>query len=275
MAEVGGEHGECGRRSTGRPWFGRAEGNSTRVIVSPPPDHPFAGIGSIEEGPVEADQRRQVEVLMEAMAAGDRSAPFSLYVEFHPHLATALRRHLRQAGALAVGRDDLDGLILDTCLLLFAAAPGWDCAGALPWTWAAPRLRALVARFVDQRGRPLDLVIDELAELPIPTTTGGGDPEADRDPLGLLHRLAAEDPVCRSLEAALDESGSLRDQVIVLEMRMQALAGDPSPAVTIARQLGMKPDAVRQVAHRMRVRLRATVAEHPRFRVLADLALLS
>lgn len=213
---------------------------------------------------------------METMALGDETGVFVLHREFAAPLANSLRWHLQRMGVEGISGDDLDGLVIDACLELYAAAPGWNCRGALPWVWAEPRLRAVATRFVGQHCDQLDEgqldQVEGIAPQPPSQLTA---PEVDDDPLLTLGRLAADDALCRLLADAMNEVGSSRDQTILLEVRLQALSGDPSPAVTVATQLGMRPEAVRQAAHRLRSRLQARIENEPKFRPLAGLALLS
>lgn len=226
---------------------------------------------------MEASQRARLEALMAVMAAGDPAGLSPFYTEFWAQLATQMRRHLRAVGVDGIGRDDLDGLVMEASLLLFSSAAAWSPAGgALPWIWARPRLRALVTSFVGQHAEVFDPErVDSASVLDHGAFGMVAHAEADDDPVQTLGRLAASDPLCHLLVTALNEVGSPRDQTILLEMRMQALSGDPSPAVTVARQLDMRPEAVRQAAHRVSARLKSVAAREPRFRPLGGLALLA
>ena len=62
-----------------------------------------------------------------------------------------------------------------------------------------------------------------------------------------------------------------RYQAILLEVGVQAVLGDPSPAVTVAADRGMSPDAVRQAVSRTRRRLRHLAEDDERYAVLAEL----
>ena len=65
-----------------------------------------------------------------------------------------------------------------------------------------------------------------------------------------------------------------RDRAILLEVKLQTDAGDPSPSVTVARDYGLKPDAVRQVVKRTLDRLRVLAEREPRFAGLIELPIL-
>ena len=82
-------------------------------------------------------------------------------------------------------------------------------------------------------------------------------------------------PISRLVHDALRRVGSARDAQILLEVRLQATSGDPSPAVTVGAEHGMRPDAVRQVTRRMRARLRDLADADERFEALAGLALVA
>jgi hypothetical protein len=220
---------------------------------------------------VETGRFERLVVLMSRMAAGDRAAVFTLYVEFGGHVAAFMRRALRRLGVDHVAADELDGLVLDACLALFDHAGAWDPGGgALPWNWAGRRLAAIAAGWVGQHADALDaldghdVVVDEQLRAP------GREPEG----LEVLERLAPCHDGCELFREALERVSAPRDRRILLEMRLQADAGDPSPSVTVARALDMRPDAVRQVAKRTRDRLRALARREPRFAPLVDLPIL-
>lgn len=208
---------------------------------------------------------------MAAMAAGDRAAVFTLAAEFGGQIAAVLRRHLRDFGVDTVPADDLGGLVTDACLELRACASSWrPDGGALPWTWAERRLRVLVSGFVSVHADRID------GDRPEPVAEAvvvASRPEGDE--VEVLTELARQRPECALLLEALEQVASPRNRVIVLSVKAQAAAGDPSPAVTVAREHGLQPDAVRQVVKRVLDRLRALAAADDRFAPLAELALLA
>lgn len=208
---------------------------------------------------------------MAMIAAGDRAAVFILANEFGGQIAALLRRQLRDFGVQAVNADDLDGLVTDACLELAACAPAWRPeSGALPWTWAERRLRAVVSRFVGIHADPLGDAGREAVAQPLARMAG---PEGDD--LEVLGELARAHPHCALLLEALEQVASPRNRAILLSVKAQAALGDPSPAVTVAREHGMRPDAVRQVVKRVLDRLRSLAAGDEHFAPLADLPLLS
>jgi hypothetical protein len=68
---------------------------------------------------------------------------------------------------------------------------------------------------------------------------------------------------------------SERDQVIFFETAVQSALGDRSPAATVAGLMGIRPEAVRQQARRVRLRVQRLAADEPRFAVLADLSVVA
>lgn len=213
------------------------------------------------------DRLRKV---MAAMAAGDRGATFDLYAEFGGPIRATVRRLLRRLGLDSVPQEDLDGLVIDTCLELQGCADAWEPdGGALPWVWAERRLLAVVSRWVGQHADALDDRNEVVERMVAPGTGASSEPSA----LELLGRL--DDPTCRLLREALESVASVRDRTILLEVGLQRSLGDASPAVTIGPHVGLRPDAVRQVLRRVRQRLSALAATEPRYAPLVDLALLT
>jgi hypothetical protein len=214
---------------------------------------------------------RLIEV-MTAMANGDRAAPFALYLEFGAAIAGAMRRHLRHLGVHAPDAADLDGLVIDACLVIADCATGWKPqGGARPWTWAEHRLRQLASRSVGQHTDALP------AGDPVANGSGvaDGDDGDDGDDVDLLARLAERDEACALLQEALAKVASPRDRAVVLELRVQADSGDPSPAITVGRRHNLSPDATRQVASRVRGRLRRLADDDPHFAALRAMTLVS
>ena len=220
-------------------------------------------------GEVETQRFERLVEVMARMAGGDRAAVFTLYLEFGDHVAALMRRELRRLGVQHVEPDELDGLVLNGCLALLDHAGAWDPEGG----------RAAV-------------------EL------GGEAPGGDRRGLGGPARRPARRPRCRGRRAApgararargprgvraarplsrrlrparrgvRPRQGQARDRAILLEVKLQTDAGDPSPSVTVARDYGLKPDAVRQVVKRTLDRLRVLAELEPRFAGLIELPIL-
>lgn len=209
--------------------------------------------------------------LMVRMAAGDGSATFELYEQFGHRIAGVLRRHLSRLGVYDIEADELHGLVIDTCLMLETVAGAWrPDGGALPWNWAGARVGGIVSGWVGQHATEFDVerheevVIEQLSRV-----------EDELEEIEVLAGLCDENPACALLFEALGRVATSRDRRILLAVRSQTAAGDPSPAVTVGQQFGMKPEAVRQVACRVRRSLRTLAATEGRFAPLERLALLA
>ena len=216
--------------------------------------------------------RAVVAGLMGRMAAGDTAAIFELYEAFGARLAAVMRGHLAAVGLVGAPRDDVDGLVIDACLELYACSGAWRAdGGALPWTWASARLRGLAARHVGLHADELDEAGPEPEVAAGPVAWSGDEGAA----VEVLAGAAAHHELAALLVDGLAQVGTPRDRAIVLELRLQAALGDPSPSHTVAAGLGASPDAVRQVGSRMRRRLRHLAESDERFAPLADLPLVA
>jgi len=220
---------------------------------------------------VEKQDFKRLVGVMTSLAAGDPGATFELYRDFGGHLAGLLRRQLRRLGVYDIEPSELDGLVMDTCLMLREVAHAWNPdGGALPWNWAGHRVVGIASGWVGQHGVEFDparheaVVIEDLRWA-----------EHELEELEVLAGLRHVNPGCALLFEALERVASTRDRSLLLEVRTQEAAGDPSPAVTVARRHGLKPDAVRQVACRVRRRLRVLAATEGRFAPLEDMAILA
>lgn len=211
---------------------------------------------------------------MAAMATGDAAALFWLHDEFGGSLAGFMRRELRRLGVEDATADEIDGLVIDACFVLFDCGAAWrPDGGALPWNWAARRLAGVAARWVGQHADELDVDRMEQAEADRPgPTRSPAEVETDLD---VLSRLAGTHAGCALVLEALELVASRRDQAIVLELRTQQAAGDPSPAVTVARRHDVSTDVVRQAACRVRARLNRLVVDDGRFAGLAGTAIVA
>lgn len=224
--------------------------------------------------------RERLAALMARMGAGDRQAIFELYGEFGARLTAVMRRHLAAVGVPGATRDDVDGLVIEACLELASCAAAWrPDGGALPWTWAANRLRAVAARFAGVHADELDdAALDRVAG---DGAAGGASPPVpavahdEGSAFEVLQEAGTGHPMAALLLDALSLVGTPRDQAIVLELRLQTALGDPSPSHTVGAGLGASPDAVRQVGSRMRRRLRDLAASDERFAPLAELPLVA
>ena len=224
---------------------------------------------------METERFERLVVVMAAMAAGDKAAMFSLYGEFGGHLAAAMRRELRRLGVEDPGPDELDGMVIDACFALFDCGGAWKPdGGALPWTWAGRRLAGVASQWVGQHADELDATRTEVANEAGPVTASPG-VLGDEPDLDVLARLAGGHAGCALVLEALERVASRRDQAIVLELRSQSAAGDPSPALTVARRHHVSTEVVRQAACRVRARLSRLAAEERHFAGLADLPIVA
>lgn len=210
---------------------------------------------------------------MAAMAAGDEAAVFSLYGEFHGQLAAFMGRELRRLGLDHVRPEELDGMVIDACFVLFDCGSAWKPeGGALPWTWAARRLAGVASDWVGQHADELDADRTEEESHRAPAPAAGEDGEAELD---VLSRMAVHHAGCALVLEALERVATRRDQAILLELRAQLAAGDPSPALTVAARHKVSCDVVRQAACRVRRRLSRLATEDQRFAALADLPIVA
>jgi hypothetical protein len=213
-------------------------------------------------------QFQRVVELMTKMATGDTAAAFDLYSEFGAVIRRVLRAHLADLNARAISDAELDGLVLDAVMALLDASPSWrPDGGAMPWTWAERRLRALVSGYIGQW-------TDEFDDRKHDTVAPSAPRVTDRDDMAHLARVARDNEVVALLIEALAQVCSERDGQILIAVKAQAEAGDPSPSNTIAAERGMTPAAVRQVVKRTRTRVLNLAARDGRFAPLAELPLL-
>jgi hypothetical protein len=178
-----------------------------------------------------------------------------------------VRDHLADLGVPDPDREEVDELVLDVCMMLAEVAGAWRAdGGASPWQWAWHRVRNLVSAKVGQHADPLD---DGILGWEAPPDAPGDEEDLDL----VFGRLAAVLPAVALVREGLTAVASARDRQILLEVGVQAVLGDPSPAVTVANQRGLSPDAVRQAVSRTRRRLRHLAEDDERFAPLADLAI--
>jgi hypothetical protein len=110
--------------------------------------------------------------------------------------------------------------------------------------------------------------------LAVPATAAPVSPGRDDEVLVAFDRLAGCQPVIGLLGEALARVSRRRQQRILFEFRLQAVQGDPSPAVTVARHFEMSPNAVRQTCKRVLDRVRRLAEEDQYFAPLAALPML-
>jgi len=197
----------------------------------------------------------------------DRAALVPFYLEFGADVRKVVR-HLVKRRRRCPDEDEVDNLTFDACYSLAEVAGSWrPDGGALPWVWARGRIERVVDRHFGPITKRLSCFHDcEEVELVAPD---------DHASIGITLALLAErDEHCALLLSALDESVNEDDVEVFFRYRVQQQSGDPAPAHTVGRALGLKPPAVRQRASRARRRLAAVVARDPRFEPLGDLDLL-
>ncbi len=92
----------------------------------------------------------------------------------------------------------------------------------------------------------------------------------DLDGLDPFDPQHAGDPRLRLLGEALALTASPRDQSVVRQFLLQKAYGDPSPSHTVAADLGLGPDNVRQIVSRVGRRIRELLASDDRYRLLGE-----
>lgn len=190
--------------------------------------------------------RAAVVELMGRIVGGERSAVWELHDLAEPALGRMLRAEARRID-VRVGADDLLDLTLDAAVELGKLAPSWDPEGALPWVWARRRITALVHDHVGTFTRELDETHLEIEAPPVA--------ERLEQPLEVLRSLAGRHPSAQQLDRQLRLVASDRDADIWLDVQLERAAGNRSPAVTVAANHDMRPDAVRKVVQRVGERL--------------------
>ncbi len=203
--------------------------------------------------------RQRLAQVMALAASGVGTAAVLLYQEFGLQIARSLRRHLGDFGVRDINADDLHGLTMDACFVLYDHSRSWSpTGGALPWAWADRRLRQLVSAHIGQWSDPLD---DEHLALPAAPMSASWSPD-EPDELELLRVMAKSRRDVAAYVVALDGAAtSSRNKEVLVAYRLQASLGDLSPAVTIGRRFQMSPAAVRQVVKRTSDRLDAVYTQ--------------
>ena len=204
---------------------------------------------------------------MERMAAGDGAAAFSLIDLHRRDLERSVRSIAGSRGA-RLSPEQVGDLVLDAAMAIYDVAGAWRPDGAPPWFYARDR----IANAVDQE---LGLWCDELEVDRLDVEEAPAAACAEPSAVDVLDHLAADDHVVALLRDGLSRVATERDRLVFVEHRLQVTMGDPSPAVTVARQHGMKPEAVRQQTRRIKIRLQRLAAVDPRFGELANLPLVA
>jgi hypothetical protein len=212
-----------------------------------------------------------VEAIMGRLVEGDPAAVFTL-VEHHGHrVAGVIRRQLRRCGVDDISADDLQSLVIDSCLELREVAGAWRPGGALPWWWAEGRIRAVVNGWVGVHADSLEDHWAAAEEGDVSYARSAEDSVAET-----FARLVREVPmvglVAEAARAAKVDDVAL---VCILDYCIQQDQGDPSPAHTLADRYGVSPETLRQRICRSRRRLRQVVESDPRFAPLAQFTLVA
>jgi len=211
---------------------------------------------------------------MEGMAGGDAAFLFTFHERFGPKITWIVRDMVRGMGRLDILRDDdeIDGLVIDACEVIYSRASGWRADGARPWKWARAAIRSRVAAGIGHRPVSFEEAYDH--GLPVGDAAG-----ADGEVSGLLARdadltgddivdLIQVDPRARLLDRAIRSVGCERSQQICWQYGVQKALGDPSPAVTVARMFGVEPGNVRQIFVRQKAKVVALIESDDRFEPL-------
>jgi DNA-directed RNA polymerase specialized sigma24 family protein len=216
---------------------------------------------------VDDTKRARLGEIMGALPT-DRAALVPFYLEFGDEVRRIVR-HLVRRREWVPDDDDLDNITFDACASLAMVAASWHPdGGALPWVWGRARIERVVNRHFGPLTRPLPQHYDPEERHVVAAY--------DEDGLSTaLATLARRDDQCALLLNALQDSVSQEDAEVLLLYRVQQQSGDPAPADTVGRALGLKAPAVRQRASRARRRLAATVASDSRFAGLANIDLLA
>jgi hypothetical protein len=203
-----------------------------------------------------------------AALAADRAQVVHFVEAYGDRLAGTVRSILRELGRgdLAGRDDEVSGLVWDAALAIWEHAGSWEAGGAMPWTWARKAIRSEVAAFIGHARADVDP--DELAER-------AEDAPAHTEDID-VEELAHANPLLGLWWEAVARTGaSDRNRRIHAEYRIQHSCGDPSPAHTVERHLGVRADNVRQIDRRLRVALARVVAADERYSALRDIPWLA
>jgi len=223
-------------------------------MTEPPPTQPRLSTSRLSattpEVPPTHPTPDELGQCMARMAAGDDAAVFTFARLFGDQVERAVRQAVGGMGRrdVLVDRDEINGLVLDVCLLIHDKAAGWQPGGAPPWVWARSAIRQLVSRSVGHRQ-----VADETG---IEGDVSSGNASVVDVTPDTWAALTARDEQLRLLDQALVACGSDRDRWVFLEYLTQQGSGDPSPAITVSAMFGLSPANVRQIVRRQKVKVR-------------------
>jgi hypothetical protein len=182
---------------------------------------------------------------MADIVAGDPDATWRLHTLAEPALRRMVRAEARRVGAW-ISDDDVTELALDGAIVLARHARSWKPDGALPWVWGRHRIYGLVHDHLGTFTRPIDDDVRAIEALPVGAPVD--------DPRAVLRSLAARHPEARHLEERLARV-SERDADIFLRFQIERSFGNRAPAVTVAADHDMRPEAIRKVVQRVTERI--------------------
>jgi hypothetical protein len=219
-----------------------------------------------DKGDTMTDSDDPLNQMMAGMAAGDPAFLFAFIEAFGTKVRWIVRSILEGMGRHDIVRnaDELDGLTLDACDVIFSRAAGWKPDGAAPWNWAFKAIRAEVARVIGHR--VVELNADDDRDSEVGSHSGVASDLAGDDLAVLIRRHPRVD----MLDQAIRSVGSERDQCIYWEYRLQQGFGDPSPAHTVGSRFALNPDNVRQICRRHGQKVWKTIETDHRFAELRD-----
>ncbi len=232
--------------------------------------------GSRGRGPADPVRRHgpngpRLQELMAGMAGGDTAMLVALVEEFGTPLRNLVRRTVFSFGRRDLLADpaDVTDLVTTAALELFDRAAAWDPDGAPPWVWAERAIRAALAAHVGHAVVELD--VDQLDALDQQGVQLPLSKALDGDARRVVRRLAQIEPRAELWWNAVGTVTTDRNRRVYFEFELQKALGDRSPAQTVAALMGLKPDNVRQIAHRVRRRLAERIKTDARLAPLRDL----
>jgi hypothetical protein len=223
-----------------------------------------------QEAMMDSVERDRLSEVMGGMAAGDMAMLVAFVTEFGTPLRSLVRRTVFAFGRRDVLDDpgEVTSLVTTAALEIFDRADGWDDSGAPPWVWAERAIRSAVAR---QVGHAIaDVTIEEWSQVregPVQQTLRGLDGDARQ----VLTRLSVYEPRAQLWWDAVGGLTNDRNRNVYFEFVVQQALGDRAPAQTVAPLFDLRPDNVRQIVRRVRLRLAERIRTDARLEPLRDL----
>lgn len=250
--------------------------------------------------------RDELNELMRRVARREQDAMAEFWDIALPKVRSLMRSTLSGSG-ITPSTDQLDDMARDGVVALLEMAPSWRPeGGALPWNWAAPRLRSIAREslgvFADDidelvashdggrskaRGKELTcrLAARRMAEDLV--RLGRHDDPADqlgrpewlhqcsgnRDGLQVLADLAHRCPEVAALQEVLRDVASEKHASVFVDVIIEEAGGNPRAAVTVAQNHGIRTDNARQIRGRVARRI-ATAATSAPTVALAELPIV-